>query len=60
MKFAPLYEGESHQLEFCPKLPEPKKIEVFVQKFDTSGIVKAHVLGSSTHSSNTHSSAHEN
>ena len=28
----PLCEGESHQLESCPKLPEPKKIEVFCGK----------------------------
>jgi len=56
----PLCGGESHQLESCPKLPEPKKIEVFVEKFDTSGIVIAHAPGPSSHSSNTHSQAHEN
>lgn len=36
--FAPLL---SHQLEVCPKLPTPKKIEVFVEKFDNQGISQA-------------------
>jgi len=52
----PLYGGEPHQLASCPKLPTLKKIEVFVEKFDTSGIVKAHVPGSSS----SQSTANEN
>jgi len=44
----PLCGGESHQLESCPKLPTTKKIEVFVEKFDASGIAKAQAPGSSS------------
>jgi len=43
LEVCPLRGGESHQLETCPKLPVRNKIEVFVEKFDTSGIIKAHV-----------------
>lgn len=37
----PLCGGESHQLEVCPKLPAPPKIEVFVEKFDNQGLSQA-------------------
>jgi len=37
----PLCGGKSHQLEVCPKLLAPKKIEVFVEKFDNQSISQA-------------------
>lgn len=37
----PLCGGESHQLDLCPKLRAPKKIEVFVEKFDNQGLSQA-------------------
>lgn len=33
--------GDSHQLELCPKLPVPNKVEVFVEKFDAQGFAPA-------------------
>jgi len=36
----PLCGGESHLLESCPKLPISKKVEVVVEKFDSSANIK--------------------
>ena len=33
--------GESHLLEACPKLPTSKKVEVVVEKFESSTNINA-------------------
>jgi len=38
----PLCGGDSHQLKTCPNLPVSKRVEVFVEKFDASGLTPAH------------------
>ena len=42
----PLCGRESHQLQSCPNLPLTQKVEVLVEKFDATGVTKAHASSS--------------
>jgi len=35
----PFYEGEAHQFEVCLELCAQKKIQVFVENFDTQAVL---------------------